>query len=121
MLTISTTQLEALKAVPRQVFIKKTIARLEERIPTFLHGLSPAQANHRVDTCIARAESYGLATEHQIWSFIAIQATVGLAFDEDPKFADVGEELQDNDLMPDQRIDRATVIVDEILAEDAER
>ncbi|WP_089727580.1 hypothetical protein [Candidatus Thiosymbion oneisti] len=121
MLKISAAQFEALKAVPRQAFIKRTIARLEERIPAFLNGLSPAQANHRVDTCIARAESYGLTTEHQIWSFIAIQATLGLAFDKDPKFADVVEELQDDDLMPDQRIDRATVIVDEMLAEDTLR
>lgn len=121
MLKISAAQFEALKAVPRQVFIKKTIARLEERIPAFLHGLSPAQAKQRVDTCIARAESYELVTERQIWGFIAIQAMVGLTFDEDPKFADVVEELRDYDLMPDQRIDRATVIVDEIIAEDVLR
>ncbi len=115
MLKLREEHMAAFRDLARRESINRTVSVLREKVPDFLAGLSASEAVARVDECYAKAESYGLTTEHQIRDFIAVQAVAGSAFDREPRFADAISALRDEARPVNGRLSRMRRLVADVL------
>lgn len=89
MLVIRSEQMEALSRVARQRLARETLDELYHSSPHAMLGLSPAETEARLQTTLAKANSYSFYTVRDIRAFVRLCFRIGQDFDLYPPFQEI--------------------------------
>jgi hypothetical protein len=85
MITISSEQIDGLKAGAAQGYVDRVVAQLNIRFPEQTNQLGLKKTRIATESVLERARAYGLESEYDLFLYACLAFALGLNFDSDPK------------------------------------
>ncbi|KPA16197.1 hypothetical protein MHK_003597 [Candidatus Magnetomorum sp. HK-1] len=104
MITIRSQQIDDLKQIKLQDFIKKAKRFLKKNYPVKTGNVDEKKLTTIIETSIKRAEAYNIVTEQGIISFLEFMFSLSFDFDSNQKTNWTGDILKDHLLSESEKI-----------------
>lgn len=117
MLVISTLQSEQIEKVKRKEFVEDIVNEIEKSNSQYSRNFERIQLIKIVEKSIDDGVLLGFETRNQIARFVNFRIICGPSFPNDPKFSWASSIIEDDDLLPWQKMDNMEKAVMKILEE----